>query len=78
MCDIIDVIKDPKFDESIRIRAPGERGAVFSLRKHNIYNIYTPSESKSTAKEIQRKFGQVAVDVQKYKRQEVVLMGDSI
>lgn len=36
-----------------------------------------PPESKSTVKEIQRKFGEVAADVQKYKRRgEVVLVGD--
>ena len=38
-----------------------------------------PPESKNTIKYIQRKFGEVTVDVQKYKRQgEVVLVGDSI
>ena len=36
-----------------------------------------PPESKSTVKGMQRKFGEVAVDVQKYKRQgKVVLVGD--
>ena len=36
-----------------------------------------PPESKSTAKEIQRKFGEIAVGIQKYKGQgEVVLVGD--
>ena len=34
-----------------------------------------PPESKSTVKEIQRKFGEVEVDVDRYKRQgEVVLV----
>ena len=49
----------------------GERNVFF------LGNIYTPPESKSKAKEIQRKFREVAVvDVQKYKRQgEVVLVG---
>ena len=36
-----------------------------------------PPESKSTVKEVQKKFGEVAVDLRKYKRQgEEVLMGD--
>ena len=36
-----------------------------------------PPESKNTVKDIRRKFGEVAVGVQKYKRQgEVVLEGD--
>ena len=69
----MEVIKDTKFDESMWIRVPGERGAKeFFLGKH----LY-PTESKSTVKEIQRKFREVAVDVQKYKRQgEVVIVGD--
>ena len=52
----------------------GTRGAPrenLSLR-----NIYMPPESKSTGKEIQRKFGEVAVDVQECKQQgEVVVVG---
>ena len=32
--------------------------------------------SKSTVKEIHQKFGEVAVDAQKYKRQHVVLVRD--
>ena len=73
LCDIIEVIKDTKFDESMWTRVPGERGAKYVF----LGNIYMLPESKSTVKEIQRKFGEVAVDVQKYKRQgEVVLLGD--
>ena len=72
-CDIIEVIKDTKFDESMCIRVPGERGA----KDFFVRNIYMPPESKGTVKGIQRKFGEVAIDVQKYKRQgEVVLVGD--
>ena len=65
MCDIVEVIKDTKFDESIWIRVPGERGAKY----FSLGNIYMPPESKSTVKEIRRKLGKVAVDVQilKYK-----------
>ena len=73
LCDIIEVIKDTKFDESMWTRVPGERGAKYVF----LGNIYMLPESKSTVKEIQRKFGEVDVDVQKYKRQgEVVLLGD--
>ena len=73
LCDIIEVISDTKFDESIWLRVPGERGA----KDFFLGNIYMPPESKSTVKEIQRKFGEVAADVQKYKRRgEVVLVGD--
>ena len=70
----MDVVKDTKFDESIWVRVPGERGANFFC----LANIYMPPESKGTVKEIQRKLGEVvAVDAQKYKRQgEVVLVGD--
>lgn len=36
-----------------------------------------PPESKSTVQDIQKKFGEIAIDVQNYKRQgEVVLVGD--
>ena len=69
----LEVVKDTNFDESIWIRVQGERGA----KSFFIGNVYMPPESKSTVTEIQRKFGEVAVDVQKYKRQgEVVLVGD--
>ena len=65
MCDIIEVIEDVKYDENIWTRVPGERGA-----KHLFLgNIYMPPQSKSTVKEIQNKFGEIAVDAQKYKRQ---------
>ena len=63
------MVKDAKFDESILITVPGERGAKYCV----LGNIYVPPESKSTVKEIQRKFGEVAVDAQKYKRQGQVL-----
>ena len=40
-------------------------------------SVYTPPESKSRVNDIQRRFGEIANDVQKYKRQgEVMLVGD--
>ena len=72
MCDIIEAIKDTKFDESIWIRVPGERGAKYFFSG----DIYMPPESKSTVKgDIQRKFGEVAVDIHKYKRQRSSISG---
>ena len=66
------MIKDSKFDENIWSKKPGERGA----KDYFLGNIYMPPESKKTIKDKQRKFGEVAVDVQKkYKRQgEVVIL----
>ena len=58
--DIIQEIKDIKFDESIWTKVPGERGA----KHYFLGNIYMPPESTNTIKCIQRKFGNVAVDVQ--------------
>ena len=46
---------------------PGGRGAKYDF----LGNIYMPPESKNTRKNIQRKFGEVAVeDVQKYKKRQ--------
>ena len=45
-CDIIEVIKDTKFDESMCIRVPGERGAKCFF----LGNICMPPESKITVK----------------------------
>ena len=73
LCDIVEVIDDTKFDESIWIRVPGERG------KRSIFvgNIYVPPESKSRVSDIQRRFGEIAEGVQKYKKQgEVMLVVD--
>ena len=73
LCDIVEVIDDTKFDESIWIRVPGERGK----RDMFVGNIYMPPESKSRVSDIQRRFGEIAEDVQKYKKQgEVMLVGD--
>ena len=67
------MIKDTKFDESIWIKIPGERGE----KCYVLGNIYMPPGSKNTINDIQRKFGEVAEDVQKYKKQrKVVLVGD--
>ena len=67
------MIDDTKFDESIWIRVPGERGK----RDMFVGNIYMPPESKSRVSDIQRRFGEIAEDVQKYKKQgEVMLVGD--
>ena len=59
--DIVEVIDDTKFDESIWIRIPGERG------KRDIFvgNVYIPPESKGSVNDIQRRFGEIAEDVQK-------------
>ena len=55
------------------MKVTGERGANY----FSYGNICMPPESKSAAKEIQRKFGEIAVGIQKYKGQgEVVLVGD--
>ena len=51
LCDIIEVMKDTKFDASTWIKIPGERGAKYYL----LGNIYMPPESKNTIKYIQRK-----------------------
>ena len=40
-------------------------------------SIYMPPESKSRANDVQRRFGEIAEDAQKYTRQgEVMLVGD--
>ena len=62
----VEVIKDTKFDESIWIRAPGERGAILFI----LGNISMPPGTRSTGKEIQRKIGEVEADVQTYKGKE--------
>ena len=73
MCDIIEGIEDTKYDEIIWLRVPGENGAKYFF----LGNIYMPREPKGTVKKIQKKFGEMALDPQKYKRQgEVVLVGD--
>ena len=73
MCDIIEVMKDTKFDEKIWLRLPGER----RTKDRFIGNIYLLPESKSTVNGIHQRFGEKATDVQKYKRQgEVMLVGD--
>ena len=75
MCDVIEVVKDTNFDERIWIKIPGERGAQYYF----LGNIYMNSESKNMINDIQRKFGEVAVEVQKYKRQgEIVLLRGTI
>ena len=48
LCDIIEVIKDTKFDENVWTRVPGERGAKYFI----LGNICMPPESKSMVKEI--------------------------
>ena len=68
------MIEDPKCDEIVRKRVRGKRGARYFF----LGNIYMPPESKSTVRveEIQNKFEDIAVDLQKYRRQgEVVLVG---
>ena len=73
MCDIIEVMKDTKFDESMWLRVPEERGTKDLF----VGNIYMPPESKITVNGIQQRFGEIATDVQKYKRHgEVMLEGD--
>ena len=62
----LEVVKDTNFDESIWIRVQGERGA----KSFFIGNVYMPPESKSTVTEIQRKFGEVAVDVERQQSKE--------
>ena len=56
LCDIKEVTKDTKFDESMCIRVPGERGAKCFF----LGNICMPPESKITVKEIQWKFEEIA------------------
>ena len=71
--DIVEVIDDTKCDESTWIRVPGERG------KKDIYvgNVYMPPESESSVNNIQRRFGEIAEDVQKKRGQgEVTLKGN--
>ena len=63
-CDIIEVIEDRKCDKSIWLRVAGEKGAKYFF----VGNIYMPPESKSTVKETQKKFGEIAVDLQQHKR----------
>ena len=42
-----------------------------------VWNIYMPPEWKSRVSDIQRRFGKIAEDVQKYKKQgAVMLVGD--
>ena len=73
LCDVIEVVEDTKYDESIRLRVPRETGAIFFFSG----NMYMPLESNNMVKEIQKKFGEIAVDLQEFKREvEVVLMGD--
>ena len=72
MSDVVE-IKHTKFDENIWIWVPGERGAKYVF----LGNIYMPPESTRSVKYIQRKFGEIAVHVQKYTRPgKVVLVVD--
>ena len=52
------------------MKIPGERGA----KTYYLGNTYMPPEWKSTGKDIQRKFGGVAADAQKYERQREVVL----
>ena len=73
MCDVIEVISDTKFNESMWIRVPGERGRKDMF----VGNVYMPPESKNMVKDIRIGFEEVAADVQNFKRMgEVVLVGD--
>ena len=73
MCDVIEVISDTKFNESMWIRVPGERGRKDLF----VGNVYIPPESKNMVKDIKIGFEEVAADVQNFKRKgEVVLVGD--
>ena len=71
------MIEDTKFDESIRLddtRGAGIKTIPSTSEETSPDCIRIPPESKSTVKDIQRKFGEVAaVDVQKYKRQGEVV-----
>ena len=44
------------------------RGAGRGERNISLENIYMPPESRNTVKEIQKKFGEIALDLLKYKR----------
>lgn len=63
------MIEDIKLDKRIWIKKPREREA----KKHFVGNVYMPPESKNAIKEMQRKFGEVAVKVHKQKRQGKVV-----
>ena len=54
LCDIVEVIDDTKFDESIWIRVPGERGKRYIFI---CWDVYMPLESKNSVNNIQRGFG---------------------
>ena len=58
-------MEDTKYDESIWMRVPGERGT----KRFSSGNFYVHPGSTSTVKEIQKKFREIAVDLQNDKRQ---------
>ena len=73
----MEVVQGTKVDGVTRIRVLGERGAFLFCVP--LGNIYMRPESKSAVKEMQRKVGEVVVDVQKYKRQgelTLLIVGD--
>lgn len=61
-CDIIEVIGDTKFKESLCIRVTGERGT----RDFFIGNVHSLPESKNRVDSIQQRFGEIAKDVHRY------------
>lgn len=62
MCEIIEIMKYTKFEESIWLRVSGEWG----MKDLFVGNIYMPPESKSTVNEIQQIFGEISTKVYKY------------
>ena len=75
LCEIVEIIDGTKFDESIWVRVPGERG------KRDIFvgSIYMPPESKRRVNDIQRSIGKTAEDVQNRSRKrqgETKVAGD--
>ena len=66
----MEVIGDTKFDENIWIRVPGQRGT----NDFFVGNIYMPPESKSRMNNIQRRFGEIAVDVDNSERQGEIML----
>ena len=70
------MIEDTNYDENVWSRVRGEREAKCFF----LGNIYMPPESKSTVNVIQKKFGEITVDLRNYKRrgEVVVKVGDLI
>lgn len=71
--DVVEVVVKTEFEESLRLKIPGERGEKDLF----LGNVYVPPSSKKVASKAQENFGQIGEDVQRFSRKgEVVMVSD--